>query len=86
MVDFLSRESNRNTEWSLPNAIFQQQKIQDNFGVCNIDLFASSKKYKFKTYASMKPNIYASVTDTFSLSWKVFNLCYMTHLVAYLAE
>ena len=25
-VDFLSRESNRDTEWSLPNAIFQKKK------------------------------------------------------------
>ena len=63
-----------------------KKKIQDYFGVCDIDLFASSKKYKIKTYASMKPNIYASVTDAFSLSWKVFNLCYMSHHSAYLVE
>ena len=74
-ADFLSRESNKDTEWSLHNEIFQ--KIQDYFGVCDIDLFASSKNYKIKTYASMKPDLYASVTDAFSLFWKVFNLCYI---------
>ena len=39
------------------------------------------KKYKIKTYASKKPNIYASVTDAFSLSWKVFNLCLLGRVI-----
>lgn len=66
-ADRLSRRFNDDLEWSLDKTVFED--ICDQFGVPNIDMFASRLNYKVQKFISLRPDPLAFAIDAFSLDW-----------------
>jgi hypothetical protein len=75
-ADFLSRDNNSDMEWMLNTEVFQL--VQNIFGNCDIDLFASKDNHQLSKYVSYLPDKYSEAVDAFSISW--------TNLKSYTAE
>ena len=73
-ADFESRRVNTNIEWSLSDADFDN--IVAEFGLADVDLFATRLNHKLSRYVSWRPDPFSSHTDAFSLHWGTFRLCY----------
>lgn len=70
-ADALSRQKlNQDMEWQLNKQIFLQ--VMKLFGMCDIDMFASSQNYQLKPYVSYLPDSNAYAINAFSLNWKTF--------------
>ena len=67
-ADKASRIFDENTEWQISGNIFN--KIIENFGSVDIDLFASRLNAKHEVYASWKPDPFAKFIDAFAANWK----------------
>ena len=67
MADALSRDYNRNVEWSLDPDVFVS--LCHVFGHPDIDLFASRLNNKLPLYYSWKPDPGASGVNALSISW-----------------
>ena len=67
LADKASRIFDKNTEWELDHHVFSS--IQENFGVLEIDLFASRINKKYEKYASWKPDPFSVIVDAFSANW-----------------
>ena len=67
VADYKSRHFSDNVEWALSAALFQ--KICDNFGVPEVDLFASRLNNKLQSYVSWSPDPFAVQIDAFTISW-----------------
>lgn len=67
-ADIESRKVNIDTEWSLKKTIFDQ--ITEQFGVPDIDLFATRINCQVGLYYSWRPDPNASGVDAFKQSWK----------------
>ena len=80
-ADEQSRIFHDNTEWKLERNIFL--RITNNWGMPDVDLFASRLNYQIKPYVSWKPDPEAANVDAFSFAWgnklmyifPPFNLC-----------
>ena len=70
VADFYSHNFRENTEWSLRKDLFSL--ICDNFGVPDIDLFASRLNKQIKNYVSWYPDPDALATNAFSFDWGPF--------------
>lgn len=66
-ADLLSRKKFTDTEWELCGSAFKN--IIDNFGVPEVDLFASRSNAKCHTFVSWKNDPDAWVVDAFTISW-----------------
>ena len=71
IADRASRIHDVNTEWMLSNSVFS--KIEESFGVREIDLFASRLNFKCKPYVSWKPDPDAFKVDAFLCKWSEYN-------------
>lgn len=71
VADELSRLKNDDTEWELNSDVFRI--ISNNFGVPQIDLFATKSNAKCDQFVSWKPDPQAKVVDAFTISWKKLN-------------
>ena len=69
-ADKESRILTEKTEWSLSQAVFQ--KICYNFGLFDIDLFATRINAKYKKFISWMPDPEAINIDAFTISWTPF--------------
>lgn len=67
LADKESRKLPKETEWGLAPWAFN--KIKNNFGEINIDLFASNLNAKCKEYVSWKKDPDAMAIDAFTLNW-----------------
>ncbi|KYN12101.1 hypothetical protein ALC57_15737, partial [Trachymyrmex cornetzi] len=70
LADAHSRIISDETEWSLSQIHFN--KIEENFGPFDIDLFASSINTKCVRFVSWVPDPEALAVDAFSLDWSKF--------------
>lgn len=59
-----------NTEWELPQEVFN--RLDDDLGPFEIDLFASRLAHKLDKYASWIPDPFAAHIDAFSFDWKKY--------------
>ena len=75
VADKASRIFDENTEWQISVSVFD--KISDNFGPFDIDLFASRLNTKCKEYCSWKPDPNAKFIDAFSACWNEYEKPYM---------
>jgi len=66
-ADKASREFNDTLEWSLNVTIFD--KIIENFGAPDIDLFASRLNNKIDRYCAWRPDPHAQHIDAFTIEW-----------------
>lgn len=66
-ADRASRQINVDTEWELADYAFD--KLVNNFGTPQFDLFASSYNYKCERYASWKLDPHSEVIDSFTFDW-----------------
>lgn len=73
-ADYMSRLS-EHTEWSLSDYVFDQ--ITQTFGSPDVDLFASDKNAKCKTYVSWKKDNNAYAIDAFTIDWSEFKRPYI---------
>ncbi|XP_062571921.1 uncharacterized protein LOC134233885 [Saccostrea cucullata] len=73
-ADYLSRHKNDDLEWMLDRNIFSQ--IENSFGKCDIDLFASKHNFQFMPYVSYSPDQHAKAIDAFSMDWSDL-MCYI---------
>ena len=69
-ADRLSRNVGVDTEWSIPQAIFD--KLCLIFGRPSVDLFASRINHKLSDYISWHPDPSAVATDAFLFDWSDF--------------
>lgn len=67
IADFESRKVQADTEWELAPYAFTQ--ILNEFGLPQIDLFASRSNAKCDQYISWRPDPYAVCIDAFTLDW-----------------
>ena len=74
LVDEKSRKFADNLEWKLGDKLFE--KVVENFGEPNIDLFASRLNRKTELFVSWLPDPEAAAIDAFSLHWSQFELIY----------
>ena len=75
-ADFMSRLSDvKNTEWSLNNHNFDI--VTKEFGLPDIDLFASRSNHKCKKYVCWFPDKEAFTIDAFSINWCNLGLLYV---------
>ncbi|MES9884348.1 MAG: reverse transcriptase domain-containing protein [Sedimenticola sp.] len=74
-ADRPSREFNDQIEWELKEDLFQ--KVCMVWGVPSIDLFASRLNNKLPLYCAWKPDPYAAYVDALSLTWSMFQYCYI---------
>ena len=66
--DRLSRQKlNIDMEWMLNRAVFDS--IMRRYGMCEVDLFASSQNYQMIPYVSYLPDRNAMAINAFSLNW-----------------
>ena len=70
IADFDSRVISAETEWSLADDAFK--KIEDVFGPCDIDLFATNINTKCENFISWFPDPFASAVDAFTREWSNF--------------
>lgn len=54
-------------EWMLNRAVFDS--IMRRYGMCEVDLFASSQNYQMIPYVSYLPDRCAMAINAFSLNW-----------------
>lgn len=74
LADKASRIFDANTEWSLASSVFNN--INNEFGPCKIDLFASRLNAKLNLYVSWKPDPFAVFVDAFSRNWNMLGNFY----------
>jgi hypothetical protein len=67
-ADFLSRNVENPLDVSLSRNYFD--KVVRNFGVPEIDLFASFRTFKCRIFYSYQPDPYASGVDAFTYKWR----------------
>lgn len=67
-ADYSSRHFNVNTEWKLSELIFSH--ITQEFGMPDIDMFASRLNKQIQRFVSWKPDPEAEEVDAFSVSWQ----------------
>ena len=68
--DFYSRSFNENTEWTLPQSIFDKLAVvYKNAGPIKMDLYASRMNYKVKPYMSWSLDPYCCHVDAFTVPW-----------------
>ena len=67
LADEKSRVFNDKTEWKLNTTVFND--IINEFGVPDIDLFASRMNYQFKPFVAWLPDPEAKFIDAFTLDW-----------------
>ena len=67
-ADRESRTKHDNVEWKLDEQLFQ--KICEEFGKPEVDLFASRLNYQLEKYMSWKPDPQACAVDALCVSWK----------------
>ena len=73
-ADFLSRDKHSDMEWMLNKDIFQE--IQNIYGDCDIDLFASKFNHQIDRYISFTPDKHAHAIDAFTIDWSNLK-CYI---------
>lgn len=69
-ADRASRKFADETEWSLNSGIFQN--ICNQFGVPDIDLFASRLNSKVPVFCAWKPDPDAMAVDAFTVDWQAY--------------
>ena len=74
LADAKLRKFADNLEWKLGDKIFQ--KVVENFGVPDIDMFASRLNKKTEVFVSWGPDPEAAAVDAFTLHWSQFKLMY----------
>ena len=74
VADFESRHFSEDTEWKLNPELFD--KITTEWGVPNIDLFASRHNNQVDNYASWVPDPHALFVNAFSEKWDKFTYVY----------
>lgn len=67
LADLRSRCFRQQVEWSLAPFIFEN--LCENFGMPDVDLFASRLNNKLQTYVSWEPDPDSWKTDAFSFAW-----------------
>ena len=78
-ADFMSKTFNENTEWSLPNSIFQSIMRHFSF-VPVVDLFATSAKERAAKYVSWYPEPASYTVDPIKLDWRGLQFYGFHHL------
>jgi len=71
MADYASRNINLETEWTLSSNAFLE--ITTEFGLPEIDLFASYNNAKCSIFASWKPDPMSTYVDAFTIKWDLFS-------------
>ena len=74
-ADYESRHFSENTEWSLHPVLFDQ--ITAQFGIPEVDLFASRNNHQVDKYVSWGPDPHAFSINAFHLNWSQFQCCYI---------
>lgn len=74
IADSKSRIFHINTEWEINDKSFSM--IVEQFGMPDIDLFASRLNHKLERYVSWEPDPNSFWVDAFTLNWASFKLCY----------
>ena len=74
--DRLSRQKlNIDMEWMLNRAVFDS--IMRHYGMCEVDLFASSQNYQMIPYVSYIPDRNAMAINAFSLNWADYYVIFL---------
>ena len=70
LADRESRVFNDDTEWALDLDVFES--IENQYGILDIDLFASRLNHKIEPYVSWRPDPNAKAINAFTLNWGQF--------------
>ena len=74
-ADFMSRNFTDNTEWSLNPLIFDT--LVDNWGLPQVDMFASRLNHKVQVYVSWLKDPQAFAVNAFTTNWDNWSLIYV---------
>ena len=75
VADYESRHFSEDTEWKLNPELFAE--ITSEWGIPDIDLFASRHNFQVENYASWGPDPFALFVNAFSENWHKYNYIYV---------